>query len=81
MIFSEYSKTRSLCLKFPMLLNSFTVGKNVQSCELYNNMYMYNIYMCVWVLNIGNNYTYALNIYVYIQVCMCLCIEIIYTYI
>ena len=63
MIFSEYSKARSLCLKFPMLLNSFTVGKNVQSCELYNNMYMYNIYMCVWVLNIGNNYTYALNIY------------------
>ena len=39
------------------------------------------IYMCVQVLNIGNNYTYALNIHVYIQVCMCLCTQIVYTYI
>ena len=42
---------------------------------------MYNIYIYVWALNIGNNYTYALNIYAYIQVCMCLYTEIIYTYI
>ena len=39
------------------------------------------IYMCLWVLNICNNYTYALNIHVYIQVCMCLCTQIVYTYI
>ena len=37
--------------------------------------------MCVRVLNICNNYTYALNIHVYIQVCMCLCTQIVYTYI